>query len=273
MIRIMKYFNLIVLVLLVLSFFLVLAGYVVSALESVSSTAKVVGKVYAKQQGYHALVSVLPHITSALSEEDRSFDSLIDPWSFPLEVDTEEGSLRVVIVDEDRFLNLNKVAESQKVESALKRLFEMLNIDPSKVESLKELLKRRKLRSLYDLEVAGFSMEEISRLENFVTVFSRGKVNVNTAPREVLLALDPRMDPTVVERILERRTSKPFRRVEDLVLVDGVTFDTLYRIGDLIDVRSGVFRVEASVRVGDVETTAVLVYNRESGKILFKRID
>ncbi|MDQ7083208.1 MAG: type II secretion system protein GspK [Aquificota bacterium] len=261
------------LILLVLSLFLVLAGYVVSALESVSSTVEVVGKVYAKQQGYHALVSVLPHITSALSGEDRSFDSLMDPWSFPVEVETEEGYLRVVIVDEDRFLNLNKVAEDRKVESALRRLLEMLNIDPAKVDSLKELLKRKKLRSLYDLKDAGFSGEEIARLEGFVTVFSSGRVNVNTAPKEVLLALDPGIDPTVAERILERRISRPFRRVEDLVLVEGINFDVLYRIGDLIDVRSGVFRVEASVRVGDVETTAVLVYDRESGRVLFKRID
>jgi general secretion pathway protein K len=260
-----------VLVLLTLGLLLVLSGYVVSTLESVKGSADTVNRVYAKQQGYHALLSLLPLVTSALSAEDRSVDTLLDPWSFPLEVETERGALRVAVVDEDRFLNLNAVRDP-RFEGVFRRLLEKLGIDPSKADLLKRWLRERDLKSVYDLLHLGFSEEEVLSLRGLVTVWSSGRINVNTAPREILRALDPEMDDIVVERLLERRSLRPFRRVEDLVLVEGVTFDILYRIRDLIGVRSRVFRIEASAKVGDAETSLEVVYDREAGRILFKRV-
>ncbi len=255
-----------------LGLFLSLGIYVSSSLESLFSARTTVEKVYAKQQGYHALVSLIPHLKEALRTEDMSFDSLLDPWAFPFEVETERGILKVEIRDEDRFINVARAVSEPKLERALRRLFSKVGVDPSKVDLIKRWAKRRKIRSLYDLLRMGFTEEEFSRVKGFLTLWSFGKVNVNTAPEEVLTSLDEELDEVVVERILRRRSKEPFRRVEDLVLVDGVTFDTLYRIRDLIDVSSRVFRIEATVKVGDVETTLVLIYDRVSGRILYKKV-
>lgn len=86
------------------------------------------------------------------------------------------------------------------------------------------------------------------------------------------MALDPRIDRTVADRIIERRISKPFKKVEDLVLVEGVTFDILYRIKGILDVRSRFFRIRESVKVGDVETTLEVIYDRDTGKVVYKRL-
>ena len=258
--------------LLVIGLFLGLAGYVVSTLESTYSAEKTVSKIYAKQQGYHALVSLVPYIKDALRREDQKVDSLMDPWAFPFEVETERGSLRVEIRDEDRFVDLRKAVRDPKLERVLRRVFRDLGIDPSKVDLIKNWSRTREIRSVYDLLRMGFTEEEVSKVLEAVTVYSSGKINVNTAPKVVLKALDEDMDDIVVERITERRARRPFEKVEDLVLIEGITFDTLYRMKDLVDVRSAVFRVQATVRVGDVETTLDLVYDRRSGKILYKRI-
>ncbi len=109
-------------------------------------------------------------------------------------------------------------------------------------------------------------------LLSLVTVHSSGRININTAPKYVLMALDPRIDRTVADRIIERRISKPFKKVEDLVLVEGVTFDILYRIKGILDVRSRFFRIRESVKVGDVETTLEVIYDRDTGKVVYKRL-
>jgi len=60
--------------------------------------------------------------------------------------------------------------------------------------------------------------------------------------------------------------------VDDLVLVEGVNFDVLYRIQKIIDVKSTHFRVRATIRTGDVETTLELIYDRSKGEVVYKRI-
>jgi len=109
---------------LVLSFFLLLSGYVVSALQSATSARSFVESVYAKQQSYHVLVSF---VIKALRDEDAAVDTLLDPWTLPFEVETDRGKLTVTVYDEDRFLNLNYVES----EGIYRRIFERLLLSAS----------------------------------------------------------------------------------------------------------------------------------------------
>jgi len=284
-----------VLVALVLSLFLILAGYVVDALQSSSSASSYVEKVYLKQQSYHALMSILPYILIQLRREDSSVDTLSDPWAFPFVVETERGRLEVSIVDEDRFYNLNYVGKSDLYRTIFERLLTLLDISTGYVERLlmwegkkqgsfetKFPIKRAPLDSVQELSYIGMSREELyGRTEgdvsypgllSFVTVHSSGKINVNTAPKYVLMVLDPRIDGTLADRIIEYRSTKPFKNVQDLVLVEGMSFDILHRIKDVVDVKSSFFRITITVKTGDVETSLVVVYDRNSGKVVYKRL-
>ncbi len=280
---------------LVLSFFVLLSGYVVTALYSANSTGRFVEKVYIKEQAYHALVSLLPYILQGLRKEDSSYDSLLDPWAMPFVVETEKGRLEVVIYDEDRFFNLNKVGDDRIYQAVFERLLRLLEISPGYTSRLLAWIgkepqsfeseypvKRAPLDSPQELRFIGMTKEDLygrtvgdvsyPGLLSLVTTYSSGKININTAPKYILMALDPRIDSTVADRIIEYRRSKPFKRVNDLVLVEGVTFDILYRIQKIIDVKSSHFRIKATVKTGDVETTLEVIYDRNKNRVVYKRI-
>ncbi len=282
------------LIVVVLSFFIVLSGYVVTALNSSYSTGSFVQKVYAKQQAYHALVSLVPYILEGLRKDDQSVDTLLDLWALPFEFETSRGKLEITIYDEERFVNPNYIGDKVYRE-VFERLLKLLEISPGYVDRVlawigKGLpnyrseypIKHAPMDSPYELKFVGFTPEELygrtigdvsyPGLLSLVTTYSSGKININTAPKYILMALDPRIDSSIADRIIEFRSRKPFRRPEDLVLVEGVTFDILHRIRNIIDVKSSHFRVKATVKTGDVETTLELVYDRVRNKILYKRI-
>ncbi|RLJ71101.1 general secretion pathway protein K [Hydrogenivirga caldilitoris] len=278
-----------------LSFFLLLSGYVVSTLQSTSSTINIVEKVYKKQQSYHALLSLLPYIIQSLKSEDASYDALSDPWAMPFAVQTEKGSLEVVIYDEDRFLNLNKVGEDPLYREVFERLLNLLGVsqgytdrllawigkEPKNFES-EYPLKRAPMDSPEELEFLGMKRDELyGKTEgdisypgvlSLVTTYSSGKINVNTAPKYILMALDPGIDSSLADRIIEYRAKKPFKSINDLVLVEGMSFDILYRIQKVIDVKSSFFRLKETVKTGDVETTLEVVYDRSKNEIVYKRL-
>ena len=283
------------LIALVMSFFVLLSGYVVTALHSATSSGRFVEKLYIKQQSYHALVSLLPYILQGLRRENQSYDALSDPWALPFVVKTDKGELEVLVYDEDRFLNLNSVGEDKVYREVFERLLQLLEISPGYTSRLlawlgkeshsfdsKYPVKRAPMDSPEELRFLGMTDEELyGRTEgevsypgllSLVTTYSSGKININTAPKYILMALDPRIDSTVADRIMERRASNPFRKVNDLVLVEGVSFDVLYRIQRIIDVKSTHFRVKATVKTGDVETTLELVYDRSKDKVVYKRM-
>ncbi len=280
---------------LVLSFFLLLSGYVIATLQASHSTEKFIQSLYMKKQAYHALVSLLPYIIQGLRREDPSVDTLSDPWAFPFVVETEKGRLEVNIYDEERFLNINQIGKSRTYFEAFTRLLTLLEISPGYGERVLAWIgespsvfespypiKRAPMDSIYELRFTGMGDEELygravgkvsyPGLVDLLTVYSSGRININTAPKYVLMALDPRIDSSIADRIIEYRSSKPFKRVEDLVLVEGVSFDILYRIRDFIDVKSSTFRIRASVKTGEEETTFELVYDRASNRILYKEI-
>jgi len=283
-----------VILILVLSFFLILSAYVVSALNSVASAERFVNQIYLKQQAYHALTSLIPLIVQGLKEEDQSVDSLSDAWAMPLEVKTDKGTLTVTIYDEDRFFNLNYLLKDESYKRVFERLLTLLEIDTIYLDSVLTWLgkgysstqkypsKGAEMDSPYELIYTGFSEEDLYGKEigsitypgllSLVTTYSSGKININTAPKYIIMALDPAIDSALADRIISYRQSKPFKRVEDLILVEGVTLDILYRIEKIVDVKSSHFRVIVTLKSGDVETTLELIYDRNNDKIVYKRI-
>ncbi len=280
---------------LVIAFFLTLAGFVVSSLQSASSVGRFTEKVYIKQQSYHALVSLVPYILEAIRREDGSYDALSDTWTLPFVVETPRGRLEVVIYDEDRFFNLNSVGDSPAYRQVFERLLRLLDISTGYTDRLlswigkeppnfssKLPIKGKEMDSPYELAYIGMTREELyGRTQggveypgvlSLVTTYSSKRINVNTAPKYVLMALDPKIDSTIADRIIEYRSGKPFRRINDLALVEGVDLDMVYRIGKVADVKSTHFRIVATVKTGDVETTLEVIYDRAKNKVVYKRI-
>lgn len=64
---------------------------------------------------------------------------------------------------------------------------------------------------------------------------AEGKVNINTAPVEVLQSL-PGIGPALAERIVEYREETPFETIEDITNVKGIGQATFEKFQDLISV-------------------------------------
>jgi general secretion pathway protein K len=122
-----------------------------------------------------------------------------------------------------------------------------------------------KLMTISELSlVKGFTPEYVAAVQPFVTVYAgpQSLVNINTASKEVLMALDEGIDGRMAERIMEARRLKPFTAYGDLStripgagnlpskLTDKANFNgTLFRITSVGRVKETARTVEAVVRM------------------------
>ncbi len=114
-----------------------------------------------------------------------------------------------------------------------------------------------------------FGTEKKPGLAAFLTVHSdrRGKVNINTAPKEVLISLDERMDEQTVGEILAYRASEPFEKTADLKEVPAID-QTLYsRLLGKITAESSYFALRMTAEQGTARMRLHAVVRRTGGKV------
>jgi general secretion pathway protein K len=104
--------------------------------------------------------------------------------------------------------------------------------------------------SVRQLAWLGIEAEALRALEPYVAMLPQPtKVNVNTAPREVLAASIPKLDLATAERIVQSRQRVPLRSTGDLLkLAPGLAADALGHIA----FNSDFFEVRGRLRLGDV---------------------
>ena len=227
----------------------------------------------------------------ALREDagNNDYDTLDEVWSRPVPpIDLGEGTIRIVVEDEERKIHLNRLVlpngnapDDQRL-AAFRRLLVILEIDPSLADAVVDWLDNDEAprvggaESPYYLSlpfpykskndffdtidelrlVRGMTPEAFEKLRPFVTLYSSGKVNLNTAPKPILLALSAGQDAAeageiteaTADQIIEYRKEKPFQKIEEIGNVSPFLSD-LYkktRIRDLMDTRSTAFHVRSS---------------------------
>ena len=109
-------------------------------------------------------------------------------------------------------------------------------------------------------------------LGKYLTVYSDGKININTASLPVLMSLSPKVDQAMAQAVLDIRREKPFRRPEDLRSIPG--WEAVYpQISSEITVRSNYFSLEVQGVYHDARALVQTVVKREGRqtRILFWR--
>ncbi len=269
---------------LVLSIFFVLVSFVSEEYTSVLQTEALIHRIYLKRQAYHRAVAVLENFVPAvLLQDDFSYDSLLDFWAKPFVLPIEEGEVSILIEDEERKININSI-RTKKGYEVLSRLFRILEISSVTPEELKTWItgegqwfkdfppKGFPFMSLEELWELGISTDDfygktkgfsfVPGLSLLTTCFSNGRVNVNTAPKEVLMALSAKIDTALAERIISYRNRKPFKKLEDLIMVEGVSFEVVHDLRSVATVKSENFKVEIQLKVGEVEGELDVVFKR-----------
>ncbi|MGE5248178.1 MAG: type II secretion system minor pseudopilin GspK [Verrucomicrobiota bacterium] len=248
----------------------------------------------------------------ALRQDARqnTFDTLDELWSREAPpFDLGDGTIRVTVEDEERKLNLNLLvlpngnAPDENRLAEFRLLLSHLGLDPALADAVVDWLDNddsprvggaessyyealpypyRAKNDLFDSIdelrlVRGFSKEVFEKVRPFVTVTSSGKVNINTAPKEVLMSLSAgeisagggAIDESAANQLIAYRLEHPFRRPEDIGNVSPF-FQDLYRktrLRDLIDVRSTMFHVRAAGEVGDTVRTVDAIGLRTGNEV------
>ena len=236
-------------------------------------------------------------------------DSEHDIWAQPLPpLPVGDGTIMLRVRDEARALDVNVLAkdhvgEIDPARRVFQGLFRILGLDPRLLAALIDWLDRNEeperapagaeqpyyfgltprvavpngpivaLEQL--LALREMTPEILSRLAPFLTVVpdSGGtlRVNVNTAPAEVLMALSPALaaEPAIVQQILSVRRERPFDG--DGALRDAVPRLREGRLWEEIDNQitydSDYFRIEAVGTVGGIQRGITAVVRRgETGR-------
>jgi len=101
----------------------------------------------------------------------------------------------------------------------------------------------------------GFSSEVMEKIRPFITVYAESNaaapININTAPKELLMALDARITESVAEQIIDYRKSTPFTPDKGLGSgsVPGLDNKIATGLSLRITVMSSIFRIKAEAQV------------------------
>jgi general secretion pathway protein K len=229
----------------------------------------------------------------------QGYTSLSDKWAVPVKQEDETGRIEITITEESGKINLNALVQAdnsvnQGTMTILKGLGAQLKIPDSVWNALADWIDtddlplpggaensyyktlnppysahNGRMTTLNELSlVKGFTPDMVAKLGPFVTVYANQgsslvaqtvSVNVNTAPKEVLMAFDNRISAGMAEQIIEQRQLTPFKTVGDLARVSslltaitGLTCQgTVFRITARGFVKDAARTVEAVVRTSD----------------------
>jgi len=244
-----------------------------------------------------------------LNLNSQSYSALTDPWAKPLVLEEPQGQLRISIEEENSKLNLNVIvlpngAYNDVYHGIAIRLFKQLKLPLDPVDALADWIDEEETPHPGGAEANWYlaqkracrprnkplaTLEEIKRVKGgaalfeqlrpFVTVYGdqppgapAAPININTAPRELLLALDERMTETLADRIIEYRRSTPFKQPAELGHVAGMqqiattllttisTKGSVYRIRSEGVVHGTVRSIEAVVRMTGSSTPSILYW-------------
>lgn len=231
----------------------------------------------------------------------RTYTSLSDPWATPIKLDDEAGSLQITISEESGKININALVQpngeyEQFTLTALQRLGKRLQLPVEVWSAIADWLdndnlprsggvetpyyrtlspaysaRDDKLVALTELSlVKGVTPESVALLRPYLTIYPDQSgsplptVNVNTASKEILAALDDRIDDRMAEQIIEERRLQPFKTTGELSRVPGL--DTIATgLGGRITVKGNLFRILSVATVKESLRTVEAVVRLSGG--------
>lgn len=103
---------------------------------------------------------------------------------------------------------------------------------------------------------------------DWLTLWSAGKVNLNTAPREVLRCLDAGMTDAILESFIAARQGKVFKTQEDLKKIPGIDADLAFRLSKVAGYKSRYFRIRVVVDDEPGRVALEAVVQRSDNKVM-----
>jgi general secretion pathway protein K len=224
----------------------------------------------------------------------------------------DEGRFKGIIADEaSKFPIHTMVSDHGELVltrlDQLERLFELLAIDLVLIDSISDWLdpddragpsgaedsyyeglsppypcKDGPLVSLEELLLVKGMTEEIlygdgaqEGLMQYLTIYTDGVVNINTAPSVVLQSLSEEIDEGLARTIIDYREEEPFRGIDELQTVPGMTEAIYNAIKDRITTQSSTFSLKIEGQVREITKGIYVVLKRDGKEVkpVFWRMD
>lgn len=271
-------------------------------------------RLYAYQKAYYVSSSCLEGVLSLFSMDDAKTDSLAEPWAKILPpIEFKDGKIFILIEDENRKFNPNSMLAQDKKEneaavSQFKNLLRLTDMRPNfansvldwmdedsnrripggaesvdyknfpcknaPLDGIEELLLLPKIekQDFYGKIVYG---KKIPGLTELLTAFGGGKININTASAIVLQSLDEKIDEKMAAQIILRREEKPFSSLNDLLDINGIDLNLIYRISGLSDIKSDAFKIIITVEYGadKFKFTNIVKRTGQNFKLVYRKAE
>jgi general secretion pathway protein K len=247
-----------------------------------------------------------------IDARDNRNDTLDDLWARAIPATLGDGDVRVAIEDEERKIDLNRLMLSQgnapdtRRLAVFQRLLDTLEIDRAVADAVVDWLDNgedprvggaesayylglpnpyRAKNDLFDTIgelrlVRGVTADVFEKLLPFVTVSSSGMVNINTAPKEVLMSLSAgtdlaaggAIDANAADEIIEYRKDHPFTEKGQIANVSPFLRDLYFKtlIREIVDVKSTYFHVRSSGDIGGTVRTIDAIGVREENEVQWR---
>ncbi len=234
--------------------------------------------------------------------DTKDVDSLNELWAQkipPLPVG--DGFVSVEISDERSKLNVNKIptgfgtgigiVTKDKMRDSAVRLFEQFDLKSDIVDAIADWIdtddnderipgsergyyegstepyeaKNKSLDSIEELRlIKRVDDDTFTKLKNFLTVYTDGLLNLNTASKEVLMSLSDDMTKEIADEIISVRGENPYQQVKDIS--DKFTTNAFGEISRFLTVKSDYFSIVSSGEVNQNRKTIHAVVHRQQGK-------
>ena len=182
-----------------------------------------------------------------------------------------------------------QVAKLEELQAVLERLFEELGLGQERLESLMDWLDsddeprpsgaetdfyqdltppymptNGPLSTLLEIRlIKGFDHETFEKLRPYITVYSEGSVNVNTADRIVLESLSSKISPFVADDIIKARENEPLEDKAELQKIPGLSDELAGGVLNYMNIASSTFRILSTGNVGSSQETIECIVQRK----------
>ncbi len=216
-----------------------------------------------------------------------------NPLSIPPYKLQEGRWISVESVDLERYININSIIlpDGKTVDVKWRKIFERIfNLNAVSLDLIPRICDfidgdreprlggfegegnlNRRLYLIDELLLMNGMNEKLFKgfFSKYFTAISSGKVNLNTAPKEILMALSDEIDEEVADAIIEFRKNHPLRSFSDLKKIPSFPPKIIPDLAQVCCFEGKYFRLRVKVKVGEVilKTEAVV----SDGKIIYER--
>lgn len=214
-----------------------------------------------------------------LRKDGPGVDSHLEDWAGPIPpLPVDEGVIELTISDEDGKININKLIDKHgklnpELVAVVSRLFRDFDIDSETVSSLLARMdgdssarpgssEKGSKNRLFDTKGELAMFPELESCIDLLTVYSSGKININTAPASVLESLSAGIDAKIARAIIDYRNKTVFRTVAQLAEVPGITPAIVKEVTKVGTIKSKFFTVVSVGSMGESRKAIVCVVER-----------